>query len=280
MQPIHTLASQLYHNITITMKIFLHRKNSAGAKCSIRFFMLILLGTLCINTSMAQVASYYTFSQSNQTYRSDTSTTSTVPANTFVTGWDDATYTSYKFPFNFTYNGVLYTGGTSTIGVDTDGWIAFSTTGSIAMTGTTAGGSWISASDHTGVYLWGTGNNNGIAGFNSDMEDQTWTTFTANTVSGSQQVTNVTDFSNLRVGTRLVATGVTDGTVITKINTAAATFTMSNAATATGTAVSFTPRTSIMHSPGAWHRIGNSWYNGQGQQGMEQPVMTSVSRSF
>jgi len=219
-------------------------KLSTG-KFSARLVLLLMVAVLISTVSRAQVATYYTFSQSNQTFRPDTSTTSTVPASIFGTGWDDATYTTYKFPFNFTYNGILYTGGTSTIGVDTDGWIAFSTTGSITMTGTTGGGSWVSISDHTGVYLWGTANNNGIAGFNSDLEDQTWTTFTGNTVNGSQQVTNVSDFSNLRVGTRLVGTGITDGTTITKINASAATFTMSSVATATGTGVSLTPRTSI-----------------------------------
>ena len=130
--------------------------------------------------AQAQVATYYTFSQSLQAYKSDTSTTSTVPASIFSTGWDDNTYTAYKFPFNFTYNGVLYTGGVSTIGLDTDGWMAFSTTGTITMTGTTAGGSWVSASNSTGVYLNGTANNNGICGFNSDLEEQDFTTITGN----------------------------------------------------------------------------------------------------
>ncbi len=206
---------------------------------------LVLACLLFSATTRAQVSTYYVFSKSDQAYKSDTSTTSTVPANIFPTIWDDNTYTGYKFPFNFTYNGVLYTGGTSAIGVDSDGWAAFSTTGTITMTGTVGGGSWVSISDHTGVYLNGTANNNGFCGFNSDLQDQTWTTITANTTNGSKTVTNVSDFSNLRVGTRLEGTGITDGTVINTINIAAATFTMSGPATATGTAVTLTPRTSI-----------------------------------
>lgn len=208
--------------------------------------VFILLCSLLPGLSLkAQVSTGYIWSQSFQTYKSDTSTTSVTPANIFSTGWDDNTYTTYKFPFNFTYNGTLYTGGTSTIGLDSDGWIAFSTTGSITMTGTTAGGSWVSASDHTGVYLSGTANNNGICGFNSDIEDQDLLTFTGNTLSGSRVISAITDFSNLRVGTRLSGTGITNGTIITKLNPATSSITISTTATVTGAAAVLTPWSSI-----------------------------------
>lgn len=206
---------------------------------------ILVLSILLCSKLDAQVSTYYTWSQSDQTYKSDTSTTSNVPANIFATGWDDNTHTGYTFPFNFTYNGTLYTAGTSVIGVDTDGWIAFSTTSPITMTGTTSGGSWVSISDHTGMYLTGTANNNGFCGFNSDIEDQSWTSITGNVTSGSNIITSISDFTNLRVGTRLTGTGITNGTVVTKINVPAATITISAAATATGTAVSLTPYTSI-----------------------------------
>jgi hypothetical protein len=206
--------------------------------------LLSFLLCLVFKTGEAQVSGYYTWSQSDQTYKSDTSTTTTVPASIFSTGWDDVAYTGYQFPFNFTYNGVLYTAGVGTIGVDTDGWIAFST-GSITMTGTGAGGSWVSISDHTGVYLNGTANNNGFCGFNSDVRDQTFTNITGNLVTGSRTVTNVSAFNELAVGTRLTGTGITNGTVITSLNLAASSFTMSSPATATATAVTITPRTSI-----------------------------------
>ena len=209
------------------------------------WILCVLFVSVFISPVKAQVATYYTFSQSDQTYKSDTSTTSVVPANIFTTGWDDNTYTTYKFPFNFTYNGVLYTGGTSTIGLDTDGWMAFSTTGSITMTGTTAGGSWISASNSTGVYLNGTANNNGICGFNSDLEEQAFPTFTGNTTNGSAIVTNVSDFANIRVGTRLSGTGITNGTVVNSINLLTSSIRLSGNATATGTGVVLTPRTSV-----------------------------------
>ena len=137
-------------------------KKILGKPFKIAAFFILFCSLLPGLSLKAQVSTGYIWSQSFQTYKSDTSTTSATPANIFTTGWDDVTYTSYKFPFNFTYNGTLYTGGTSTIGLDTDGWIAFSTTGSITMTGTTFGGSWVSGSDHTGVCLNGTANNNGF----------------------------------------------------------------------------------------------------------------------
>ncbi len=208
-------------------------------------FSLLSLMLVALSSKAQLVATGYTWSQSLQTYKSDTSTTSVTPANIFSTGWDDNTYTTYKFPFNFTYNGTLYTGGTSTIGIDTDGWMAFSTAGTIAMTGTGAGGSWVSISDHTGVYLNGTANNNGICGFNSDVEDQSQVTFTGNTLSGSVVVSSVTDFSNLRVGTRLSGTGITNGTIVTKLNPTTSSITISAPATITGTAAVLTPWGSI-----------------------------------
>ncbi len=212
----------------------------------IRRVFCLLLFTCLLHSyeARAQVSTYYVWSQSDQTYKSDTSTTSTVPANVFITSWDDNTYTGYKFPFNFNYKGTTYTAGIGTIGVDTDGWVAF-TTGAITMTGTTGGGSWVSILDHTGVYLTGTANNDGFCGFNSDLQDQTWTSITGNTTNGSNIITNISDFSDLRVGTRLSGTGITDGTVVTKINLLTTSITTSAVATATGTAVAITPRTSI-----------------------------------
>ena len=113
------------------------------------------------------------------------------------------------------------------------------------MTGTAAGGSWVSASNSTGVYLNGTANNNGFCGFNSDLEEQTFATFTGNTTSGSATITSVSNFTDISVGTRLSGTGITDGTVVNAINLTTSTITLSGNATATGTAVVITPRTSI-----------------------------------
>ncbi len=207
-------------------------------------WLLALCYLTCSVRVEGQVSTGYVWSQSFQTYKAANSTTSTTPANIVPTFWDDDTYTGYTFPFNFTYNGVLYTAGIGTIGVDSDGWVAFST-GAITMTGTTFGGSWVSASDHTGVYLNGTGNNNGFCGFNSDVEEQVFANFTSNTTNGSPTISAVSDFSNIRVGVRLSGTGITDGTVVNAFNAAAQTITMSSNATATGTAVAVTPRSSV-----------------------------------
>src|SRR5436190_17735425 len=102
------------------------------------YYLLIFSALLLSKPSVSQVSTGYIWSQSNQTYKPAISTTSTTPANIFITNWDDEIYTSYTFPFNFTYNGTLYTAGVGTIGIDSDGWIAFST-GAITMTGTTFG---------------------------------------------------------------------------------------------------------------------------------------------
>ena len=214
-------------------------KNTGSCCC-----MLVLACLISpVKTKAQLVSTGYVWSQSFQTYKAANSALPT-PSDIMPTSWDDETYTGYTFPFNFTYNGTLYTAGVGTIGVDSDGWIAFST-GAIVMTGTTFGGSWVSASDHTGVYLNGTGNDKGFCGFNSDVEEQVFANFTGNTTNGSQTITAVSDFTNIRVGIRLSGTGITDGTVVNSFNAAAQTITMSGNATASGAAVAVTPRTSV-----------------------------------
>ena len=167
------------------------------------FFLFINL--VCITTvSKAQlVSTYYTWAQSFQAHNAGISTTSATPADIFTTSWDDNTYTGYFLPFSFTYRGVLYSAGTSVLGIDTDGWAAFNLTAPMTMTGTTGGGSWVSISNSTGVYLNGTANNQGFCAFNSDLQEQTFATITGNTTNGSPTISAVSDFSNIRVGTRL-----------------------------------------------------------------------------
>ena len=214
-------------------------------KCRLGLIFMISLLFATAESNAQLVSTYYTWSQSQQTYVAGISTTSATPANVFTTSWDDNTYTGYLLPFNFTYNAVLYTAGTSVFGIDSDGWGAFGASSPMAMTGSVAGGSWVSPSDHTGVYLNGTANNNGFCGFNGDLEDQAFAPITGNLVIGSPTISNVTDFNNIRVGTNLVGTGITTGTVVNAISPATSTITMSSNATAGGTAVSITPHTSI-----------------------------------
>ncbi|MEO6489860.1 MAG: hypothetical protein ABIO04_07980 [Ferruginibacter sp.] len=191
------------------------------------------------------VSSYYTWSQSSQTFVSGISTTSTTPADIFPQAWDDnSNGTAFTFPFNFNYKGTTYSAGTSAIGIDADGWIAFST-GAITMTGSGAGGSWFSITDHTGVYLNGNANNDGFCGFNSDIYEQIYPAVSGNLTAGSPVITSVSDLSNLRVGVRLSGTGIINGTIVIALNSTNGSVTMSSNATTTGTAVSVIPRSSI-----------------------------------
>ncbi len=195
---------------------------------------------LCFFTAQiatAQVTNYI-FSQSNGTYLPEAPTGT--PANVFSTTWDDNS-TIYPIPFDFTYNGVTYT-TSGTIGVDTDAWLAFST-GVIAMTGNLAGGSWISAGANTGMYLYGTGNNNGFAGINCDWNYQTFASINANRTINSDQLTGVSSMANIQIGTRIEGTGIPVGTVVKAF--AGTTITLSTNATSTGTAGTITPSSSI-----------------------------------
>ncbi len=226
--------------ITLPGNLFSIFHKSAVNACRIRILFTFVICISLSNELKAQlVSSYYTFYQYNEDYSPGISTTSVTPASVFATGWDDNT-TTYPIPFNFTYNGTLYTTA-GTIGVDTDGWLAFST-GAITMTGTTAGGSWVSFSDHTGVYLYGTANNNGFTGFNCDLDDQSFTLINATGTNGSNLLTSVSSFTDIRIGTRLSGTGITNGTVVTAFT--ATSITMSAPATASGT-ISITPWSSI-----------------------------------
>ncbi|MEI2750110.1 MAG: hypothetical protein V9E88_15280 [Ferruginibacter sp.] len=141
-------------------------------------------------------------------------------------------------------NGTLYAAGTGRIGLDSDAWFCFSN-GNPTMTGQLGGGSWVSISDHTGVYLNGTANNNGFAGFNADLNDQNFVTFTANRTSGSNTLSAVSSFANIQIGTRLNGTGIPNGTIVTAFG--GGTITMSAAATSgSGTSTTITPYSSII----------------------------------
>ncbi|RYZ44594.1 MAG: hypothetical protein EOP49_26775, partial [Sphingobacteriales bacterium] len=203
---------------------------------------LIILSIFLINTyTSAQVATYYNFSQSSGTYTPGAPTGVSTPASIFSTTWDDVAYTGYTLPFNFNFNGTVYPAGTGVIGLDTDGWFCFSN-GVPVMSGQLGGGSWVTASDHTGMYLYGNANNNGFAGFNADLNAQSLPTFTGTRTSGSNTITGVSSFANIQIGTRLSGTGIPNGTIVTAFG--GGTITMS--ANATGTSnTAVTPMSSI-----------------------------------
>lgn len=211
--------------------------------------LLLIACLLFTKNADAQVATYYNFTQSSGTYTPGTTgfidTTglaSTTPASIFATAWDDV-YAIFRLPFNFTYNGVLYSAGTGRIGLDSDGWFSFSN-GNPDMTGSTgSGASWVSISDQTGVYFYGTAVTNGFAGFNCDLNEQTFATITGTTTNGSPTITSVSSVANIVIGTRLsAASGIPDGAIVTGFT--ANTITMSTNATANGSRT-ITPRSSI-----------------------------------
>lgn len=203
-------------------------------------FVIIVTFLLCRCIVQAQVSSTYTFSQGTSTYTPLVATFPSTPANIFSTSWDDDAYTGYTLPFNFFYNGVLYPAGT-VIGLDTDAWFAFNPG---TMTGQFGGGSWVSISNSDGVYLSGTANNNGFAGFNADHWYQNFTSITGNLTAGSNVVTSVSSMTNIRVGSRLTGnSNIPDGTVV--IATGVNQFTMSANATGTSNGASITPASSI-----------------------------------
>ena len=195
----------------------------------------------CTCLVQAQVATTYTFSQGTTTYTPLVATFPSTPANIFEVAWDDDAYTGYTLPFDFFYNGTWYPAGT-VIGLDTDAWIAFNPG---TMTGQFGGGSWVSVTQSDGVYLYGTANNNGFAGFNADLHRQAFTDITGNITNGSNIVTGISgaEFNNLRIGTRIIATNIPEGTVVISIE--ASGFTMSANATSTVSGATITPAASI-----------------------------------
>ncbi|MBK8711852.1 MAG: hypothetical protein IPL97_08280 [Niastella sp.] len=201
-------------------------------------FFIFIFSSVWVN---AQVATSYTFSQENGTYTPLIAASGTTPADPFPMIWDDMAYTGYTLPFPFYYNGTVHPAGTI-IGLDTDSWICFAPT---TMTGPFFAGSWISSVNSSGAYLWGTANNNGFAGFNMDVMHQEFDNITGNITAGNRVVSGISgaEFTNLRIGTRLVSSEIPDGTVITAIG--ANNFTMSANALSTGSDVSITPASSI-----------------------------------
>lgn len=210
------------------------------SSCRLVALIVLFFG---INVKADAQVSNYIFTQTSGTYTPGISGTSNTPADIFNVIWDDTTYRNYTLPFAFHYNGTNYPAG-SGVGVDSDGWIAFSTSSPIPMTGTYAGGSFATVSDPTGIYLNGTGNNNGFAGFNADIEERPFTVISGTLSNGSNTITGVTSFANIQIGTRLHGTGITTGTVVAAFDAGSQTIIMTSPATASGL-TSITPHSSV-----------------------------------
>ena len=83
--------------------------------------LLTVIGVLFIALADAQVATY-TFAQSTNTFSAITGATSISFGGTTTT-WDD-NVTSITIPFNFNFNGTLY----STCNVNSNGYLTFGAT--------------------------------------------------------------------------------------------------------------------------------------------------------
>ncbi len=206
---------------------------------------LFFTAVICLQLGRVngQVSTGYVWTQDFMDYAPLVANPGTTPADIFPSTWDDMTYMGYTLPFAFYYNGITYPAGT-VVGLDTDGWVAFNPT---SMVGTYSGGSWINAVNSSGMYLYGTANNNGFAPFNMDVHHREFPTITGNISIGSATVTGLSgiEFDSLRIGTRLIAAGIPDGTVIRSINVGGGTITMSTNATATASGLTITPACSI-----------------------------------
>ncbi len=189
--------------------------------------------SLVAPAGFAQVATGYTWSQSAGTY------TAVGAANAnalFPDSWDDNQAT-VTIPFTFYFDGSGYTQVT----VSSNGFLVFGNT----LNANNSGEAFVSGTDPSGLYLGGTGTDNGIAAFNVDAAEQTYNTVSGNRTSGSTNITSVSSTSNLRVGMRLSGTGIPSNAVITAIS--GSTVTLSTAATSGNNSnTTLTPRASVV----------------------------------
>ena len=208
----------------------------------IRLFITIIF-CASLRMGFSQVATSYQFIDTLLSYNPLIAVPGTTPAAIFDTGWDDKNTMVLTLPFPFFYNGTTYPTGTI-VGLDTDGWITFAPA---FMTGVGVGGSWVSAVNSSGAYLYGSGNNNGFAGFDIDIKFQKYAPVIGNLTNASRYVTGITgtEWDSLKIGTRLVGNGIPNGTVIRSISVATNTFEMSTAATATIANASIIPCTGL-----------------------------------
>jgi hypothetical protein len=84
------------------------------------------------------------------------------------------------------------------------------------------------------------------------------TNVTGNTTTGSKTVANLSTTAGLAVGQAISGAGIPAGTTITAISTTAKTLTLSQSATATGTAVTLTNGTGVTVNGVAFFNAGNS----------------------
>ncbi|MEO8446849.1 MAG: hypothetical protein ABI528_05105, partial [bacterium] len=184
-------------------------------KTLITFLTLALTLSFVINSN-AQVAGY-TFSQYQGTYNEIAGDTTVAFSTSTITNpmdLDDVTYPSNKIPFNFRFNGAVYTN----FAINTNGFITFGTTPPVAANY----GSISATETYDGA----------VSGFGIDLIGIFGTN--ANRVAGNTVLTNVVSFAGVVAGRLITGTGIATSATIVSFNKIAGTITMSAGATSTG----------------------------------------------
>jgi len=176
---------------------------------------LALTLSFVINSN-AQVAGY-TFSQYQGTYNEIAGDTTVAFSTSTITNpmdLDDVTYPSNRIPFNFRFNGAVYTN----LAINTNGFITFGTTPPVAANY----GSISATETYDGA----------VSGFGIDLIGIFGTN--ANRVAGNTVLTNVVSFAGVVAGRLITGTGIATSATIVSFNKVAGTITMSAGATSTG----------------------------------------------
>lgn len=210
--------------------------------------IIYLLSVPHIGNSQNLVADYYNVRSGIYVYRAGAAAGISTPATFFKasnTGPYDSHFdTSYRLPFNFNYNGTVYTTTTGYVTVTPRGWIAFSN----GLPPVRSIKFWDNYYSYDGRYLCSPSLNNGVAGFNCMLNCvDNYSVVTGKTTLGSNIMTNVSaaGFTNLQIGLRLIGTYFPAGTVVTDFNQTAQTITLSANALITTTSVSINLGSSI-----------------------------------
>ncbi|MBK6776174.1 MAG: hypothetical protein IPG74_10165 [Flavobacteriales bacterium] len=171
----------------------------------------------------AQVATNYNFSQTTGTYTPITGGTivATQTSTSGATSMDDVNYTlpGGTIPFNFTYDGVVYTG----LNINSNGYVTFGAT-------LPAAGFPYGAISNTAAY------SGAVAAFSRDL--QAGFVATATRTLASPTLTLVSTTAGMSVGQAIFGTGIPAGATILSIG--AGTVTMSANATSSGAAGTIT----------------------------------------
>lgn len=189
-----------------------------------KFAFLFCSTFIILKNAHSQVATKYVFSQTFGTYTPITGGTVLAAATDVTTSstvsLDNGVFAA-TIPFNFSFNGTVYT----SVNAHANGFITFGATPPVVSTTTPI--------STTTAY------DGAVAPMAKDLWGLYGTSGTR--TSGSNVITGVTSFTGLAVGKILRGTGIVTGTTVTSFNVAAGTITMSAAASATSTSYNSWP---------------------------------------